>query len=80
MTRIVALNATFVDAEPRLEFWLNSQRVASLSNSGVLAVANITEQNAPPGGGIQVGNGAVWLFSLTAAGAYAPTFNETAPA
>lgn len=45
-----ALGGTASGESPRLEFWLNASRVASLHGGGVLTVPDVTENPAPPAG------------------------------
>ncbi len=75
-TEFVALGGTFLDEEPRLEWWLGGVRLASLGQSGVLAMADIIEQGAAPVlDGFEHDNPG-WLFSLAGSKAYAPAFVE----
>lgn len=73
----VATGGTFLDDEPRIEWWRNGARVASLSQGGVLATADLVEQGSDPAiAGEFVHANPGWLFSLVNARAYAGNFVE----
>jgi len=77
VAEFVATGGTFLDEAPRLEWWRNGARVASLSQGGVLATADLVEQGSDPAiAGEFVHANPGWLFGLVNARAYAPEFVE----
>ena len=75
---LAATGGTFLDVSPRLEWYRGTTRAASLSATGVLAVANAHEQPAQPAVSDDfVAASGSWLFSISGARAYAPDFAET---